>query len=94
LIVTCTSMHSRNRRFGIALGQGLGVKEAMDKIGMVVEGYRTTRVAYDLAQTQGVDMPITENLYQVLYQDKDPKEAVLELMTRKSKKEIEPIFYD
>lgn len=93
LIVTCTSMHSRNRRFGIALGQGKSVDEAMDEVGMVVEGYRTTRVARDLGLKEGVEMPITYKLYQVLYEGMDPNQAVLDLMTRKSKREIEDIFY-
>lgn len=93
LIVTCTSMHSRNRRCGILIGQGLSVEEASRQVGMVVEGVKTTKSAYDLAKKLSVDMPITNKLYGVLYEDKNPLEAVKILMTRDSKDEIEEVFF-
>ena len=67
LVLTCTDNQSRNRRFGIMLGQGKGVQEAQDSIGQVVEGYRNTKEVLALAQRHGVEMPITEQIYQVLY---------------------------
>ncbi|WP_102794681.1 NAD(P)H-dependent glycerol-3-phosphate dehydrogenase [Bowmanella denitrificans] len=85
LVLTCTDNQSRNRRFGLALGQGMSVQEAMDSIGQVVEGYRNTREVYLLAQRQGVEMPITEQIYQVLYEGKPPKEAALALLGREKK---------
>lgn len=94
LIVTCTSIHSRNRRAGILIGQGLSSEEASQKVGQVVEGIKTTKSAYDLASKYGVNMPITEKLYEVIYNNKDPREAVVELMTRGYKQEIEEIFFE
>jgi len=88
LIVTCTSMHSRNRRSGILIGQGITVDEAINKIGMVVEGIRACRAFYQLKEKLGVSMPITDVLYKVLFEGKDPKEAVYELMSRDKKDEI------
>lgn len=89
LIVTCTSMHSRNRRCGILIGQGVPVKEAMAQIGAVVEGYYATANGKALADKMGVEMPITEAAYSVLYEGKDPREVLTELMTRAKKHEIE-----
>ena len=89
LVVTCTSMHSRNRRFGILVGQGVPVQQALEQVGMVVEGYSCTKVAHDLAEKMGVEMPITSQTYQVLYEGKSPKDAVRDLMGRPKKKEIE-----
>ncbi|CCO09027.1 NAD(P)H-dependent glycerol-3-phosphate dehydrogenase [Desulforamulus hydrothermalis] len=89
LIVTCTSMHSRNRRCGIAIGQGKTLDEAVAGINMVVEGVRTTRVAWELAREQGVEMPITEQIYKVLFENLSPREAVLNLMGRGKKLEVE-----
>ncbi|MCL5935049.1 MAG: NAD(P)H-dependent glycerol-3-phosphate dehydrogenase [Bacillota bacterium] len=91
LIVTCTSMHSRNRRCGIAIGQGNSLEEAMAGINMVVEGVRTTRVAWELAKRQGVEMPITEQTYKVLFENLSPREALLNLMGRGKKLEVEEI---
>ncbi len=82
LIVTCTSMHSRNRRAGILIGQGVPVDEAMKQVGAVVEGYYAADAARMLAQQHGVEMPITEAAYQVLYCGHDPREAVNGLMLR------------
>ncbi|HDL7059280.1 TPA: NAD(P)H-dependent glycerol-3-phosphate dehydrogenase [Yersinia enterocolitica] len=87
LVLTCTDNQSRNRRFGIMLGQGLGVQEAQDKIGQVVEGYRNTKEVLALAQRNGVEMPITEQIYQVLYSHKNAREAALTLLGRTKKDE-------
>ncbi|ALU43117.1 NAD(P)H-dependent glycerol-3-phosphate dehydrogenase [Pseudoalteromonas rubra] len=87
LILTCTDNQSRNRRFGLALGQGKNVEEAMQSIGQVVEGYRNTKEVYLLAKRTGIEMPITEQIYQVLYQQKDVKEAAMALLGREQKSE-------
>lgn len=89
LIVTCTSMHSRNRRCGIAIGKGTPPQQAVKEVGMVVEGYYAAANAKALADKLGVEMPITAAAYQVLYEDKDPKTVVVELMTRDKKHESE-----
>ena len=89
LIVTCTSMHSRNRRAGILIGQGMAPEQAVREIGAVVEGYYAAATARALAQKTGVEMPISEAAYQVLYNGKDPKVAIIELMTRAKKHELE-----
>ena len=89
LIVTCTSMHSRNRRAGILIGQGKGVQEAMTEVGAVVEGYYAAQSAYELGKRQGVDMPITEAAYRVLYEGQSAKEAAQALLLRSSKSESE-----
>lgn len=88
LIVTCTSMHSRNRRAGILIGQGKSVKQALDEVNMVVEGVATTKPAYDLAAKLGVSMPITKEAYSILFESKDPRRAVVDLMTRDKKTEM------
>ncbi len=87
LIVTCTSMHSRNRRAGILIGQGKTVDEAINEVHMVVEGIVNCRAAYELSKKYEVDMPIVTEAYNVLYNQKDPKAAVLDLMVRNKKKE-------
>ncbi len=87
LIVTCTSVHSRNWRAGNMLGKGMKLQEVLDQMGMVVEGVRTTKAAYQLAKKYDVPMPITEQLYDVLFADKTPKEAVDILMGRLKKRE-------
>ncbi len=92
LIVTCTSMHSRNRRCGILIGEGMGPSEATKKVGMVVEGIYTTEAAYQLAQQVGVEMPITEQIYQVINEKIDAREAVKSLMGRQKKHETEDLF--
>ncbi len=89
LIVTCTSMHSRNRRAGILIGQGKDTQTAMKEVGAVVEGYYAAKSAYELGKQQGIDMPITEAAYKVLYEGADVKEAVKELLTRQRKAESE-----
>ena len=89
LIVTCTSMHSRNRRAGILIGQGKTVNEAMDQVGAVVEGYYAAKSAYDLGKNQGIDMPIVNAAYQVLYENADVKEIIQNLLLRRRKPESE-----
>lgn len=89
LIVTCTSMHSRNRRCGILIGQGTPPAEAVKQIGAVVEGYYAAANAKALAEKLGVEMPIASAAYEVLYHGKDPLAVLQELMTREKKHEIE-----
>lgn len=88
LVLTCTDNQSRNRRFGLALGQGKDVKEAEAGIGQVVEGYRNCAEVYLLSKRKGVEMPITEQLYQVLYQGKDAKDAAMALLGREQTTEV------
>lgn len=92
LIVTCTSMHSRNRRAGILIGQGVPVQEALAQIGAVVEGYYATAAGYHLAQKAQVSMPIVEAMYAMLYESTPAKDAVPLLMGREKKHEIEHIW--
>ena len=87
LIVTCTSMHSRNRRCGIMIGQGEKPSVAVEKVGMVVEGMFTAEAAYQLSQRVGVEMPITECIYQCINEKISAKEAVDLLMGRDKKNE-------
>lgn len=93
LIVTCTSMNSRNYRAGILIGQGTPVKEAIQKIGAVVEGYYAVDSARELAAQVGVELPITQAANDVLYRDRDPKEALLSLMRREKRHEIEETWF-
>ena len=87
LIVTCTSMHSRNRRCGILIGQGTPVEEAVKEIGAVVEGYYAAANARTLAQKAGVEMPIAQAAYEVLYEGRDVHGVVVDLMTRAKRSE-------
>lgn len=89
LIVTCTSKHSRNWRCGYAIGQGKNLDNILAEMGMVVEGVRTTKAAYQLALEKGVEMPITTELYQVLFENKSPRIAVDDLMARGKTHELE-----
>lgn len=88
LIVTCTSPHSRNRRAGFLIGKGKSTEEAIEEVGMVVEGIKACKAFYDLKEKLNVEMPITDVLYKILFQNKDPKYAVVDLMEREKKKEI------
>ena len=88
LIVTCTSMHSRNRRCGIMIGEGMDPKEATEKVGMVVEGMFTTEAAYDLSRREQVEMPITEQLYNVINGKTSAADAETLLMGREKKHEL------
>lgn len=87
LVLTCTDNQSRNRRFGLALGQGGDVNSAQEEIGQVVEGYRNTKEVFLLAERMGVEMPIVEQIYQVLYQGKDARMAAQDLLARDKKSE-------
>ncbi len=89
LIVTCTSMHSRNRRCGILIGQGHTLTESIESVGMVVEGAYTVKAAYALKSKYDLELPITTELYKVLYEDKSAREAVNYLMTRQRKHEMD-----
>lgn len=92
LVVTCTSRHSRNRRLGIALGQGKTLSEALGETRMVVEGVRTTQAAWQLAMEKNVEIPITGEIHQVLFAGKDPRVAVEALMRRVRVHEKEDII--
>jgi glycerol-3-phosphate dehydrogenase (NAD(P)+) len=87
LIVTCTSMHSRNRRCGIMIGEGVPPDEATKRVGMVVEGMYTTEAAYEMSVKYDVEMPITHQLYHVIKGDISGTDAVRNLMLRKKKHE-------
>lgn len=90
LIVTCTSMHSRNHRAGILIGEGKSTQEAIEAMnGAVVEGYYAAQSALSLSEKLGVEMPITKGAYAVLYEGKNIREAMEELMARDKKEELE-----
>jgi len=91
LIVTCTSVHSRNWRAGNMLGKGMKLEEVLESMGMVVEGVRTTKAAYQLSQKLQVKMPLTSALYHVLFDGVDPKDAVDELMNRSKTTELDDL---
>lgn len=87
LITTCISRHSRNRNYGEMLGKGLTAKQALSKMIMVVEGIRTTKSAYVLARKYKIEMPITEQVYRVLFKGKKARDVGKELMMRQAKPE-------
>lgn len=87
LIVTCTSSHSRNWRAGYQLGQDKDVETILEEMGMVVEGISTTKAAYELAKQHDIDMPITEAIYNVVYNHLNVKDVILNLMQREGKSE-------
>src|SRR5699024_6785556 len=89
LIVTSTSTHSRNWRAGNLLGKGKALEEILKEMGMVVEGVRTTKAAYQLSQKYHVEMPITEGLYDILFNNKEAKLVVEQLMNREKRKELD-----
>jgi len=89
LVLTCTGDLSRNRTVGLKLGQGKGLKEILDEMRMVAEGVKTTKSVYQLSQREQTDMPISKNVYEILYQGKPCLSAVQELMTRSLKDELE-----
>lgn len=91
LIVTCTSLHSRNRRAGVALGQGKPLETVLREVGMVVEGVRATRIAHFLGIKKNIPMPITEQAYKVLFENADPQIAVADLMLRGKRHELEEV---
>jgi len=88
LIVTCTSMHSRNRQAGILIGRGRSAREAVEAIGEVVEGYYAARSVRELADAFSLELPICDAVYRVLYDGADPREGVDRLMTRDRKEEV------
>ena len=92
LIVTCTSMHSRNRRAGILIGKGMSAEEAQNEVKMVVEGIRSCKAAKELADKVGVEVPIIEETYKVLFDGEAVKDAVSNLMGRMKKNETESDF--
>lgn len=94
LIVTCASVHSRNRRAGCLIGQGMSTQEAMDEVKMVVEGVYSAKAAAKLAREYGVSMPIVEEVNAVLFEGKSPAEAVNELMTRESRSENHTLTWE
>lgn len=87
LIVTCTSNHSRNKKAGSFFAQGLNIKQVEEKVAMAVEGISTTKAAYDLAKIHSVSMPITSTIYDVMYNGKDIKNSIKQLMMRDKKSE-------
>lgn len=87
LATTCISSHSRNRHFGEQIGKGKVLKDILKETEMVVEGVTTAQSAYDLGKKYKIEMPITEEIYKVIYEGKDPKKAVYDLMTRPPKVE-------
>ena len=92
LIVTCTSLHSRNRRCGMLIGQGVRPDDAIQEIGMVVEGVFAAGAAYEISKEMKVELPITEQIYYVLREEITAKDAVIKLMGRGKKHEEEEIL--
>jgi glycerol-3-phosphate dehydrogenase (NAD(P)+) len=88
LLLTCTGDLSRNRTVGYKLGQGMKLRDILAEMKMVAEGVKTAKAAYELSVKYGVRMPITEQVYKLLYEDKDPGRVVRDLMTRDLKSEI------
>lgn len=94
LIVTCASVHSRNRRAGVLIGQGKTMQEAMDEVQMVVEGVYSAKAAMKLAEKHGVSMPIIEQVNQVLFENKSAADAVKELMLREGRAELSSLTWE
>lgn len=94
LIVTCASMHSRNRRAGILMGKGYSMQQAMEEVKMVVEGVYSAKAAMGLARKYGVDLPIIEQVNAALFENKPVKDAVYELMTRDRKAENDELAWE
>ena len=93
LIVTCASVHSRNRKAGYLIGQGRTMQEAMDEVQMVVEGVYSAKAAVKLGQKYGVSLPIIDKVSEVLFEGKDPREAVNELMLRDGRPEHQALHW-
>ena len=87
LVVTCMSEYSRNRHLGQRIGEGMTLEEVLDEMSMVAEGVRTTQSIHDLAQRHDIEMPITEAVHAILFEDRRPRQMVDELMTRSAKRE-------
>lgn len=92
LIVTCCSVHSRNHRAGVLIGEGISSKEAVERIGMV-EGYNAAKAAYNIAVSKNIDMPIITEVYKVLYEGKEVRIAINDLMKRPKRHEYEDIWF-
>lgn len=88
LIVTCGSLHSRNRKAGYLIGKGSTIKEAIDEVGMVVEGIKACEAFYQLKKRMGVEMPIIDVVYKVLFEGLDPNNGVMQLLSRDKKSEM------
>ncbi len=93
LIVTCASVHSRNRKAGYLIGQGRSMQEAMDEVQMVVEGVYSAKAAVKLGKKYGVSLPIIDKVSEVLFEGKDPREAVNELMLRDGRPEHQALHW-
>ncbi|MFP4037566.1 MAG: NAD(P)H-dependent glycerol-3-phosphate dehydrogenase, partial [Desulfobacteraceae bacterium] len=89
LVLTCTGELSRNRTVGLKIGQGMCLEEIQSGMNMVAEGVRTALSAHELGKREGVDLPITDQVYEILYRGKEPRDALRELMTRELKMELE-----
>ena len=94
LIVTCASIHSRNRKAGYLMGKGYTMKEAMDEVKMVVEGVYSAKAAKELAEKYEVEMPIVDEVNKILFEDKPAADAVIDLMLRDKKVEISSLPWD
>ena len=92
LIVTCTSTHSRNRRAGILIGRGYSLEEVKNEINMVVEGINATKIAYELSRKLNIDMPIVNEMYKVIFENGEIKNAIANLMSRDKKHENEELI--
>ncbi|WP_047985318.1 NAD(P)H-dependent glycerol-3-phosphate dehydrogenase [Ornithinibacillus californiensis] len=91
LIVTCTSVHSRNWRAGNLLGKGKNLQDVLEQMGMVVEGVRTAEAAYQFAKNENIEMPITYGIYEIIHNHKKPKEVVEQLMNRDKREEMDDL---
>ena len=94
LIVTCASVHSRNRKAGYLMGKGYTMKQAMDEVKMVVEGVYSAKAAKELAEKYEVEMPIVDEVNKILFEDKSAADAVIDLMLRDKKVEISSLPWD
>lgn len=94
LIVTCTSRHSRNRRAGVLIGQGKTVEEALHEVGAAVEGYFTARAVFSLAAQTAVEMPICTEAYRILFEGRDTRKVISDMMNRDKRSESENSFMD
>lgn len=94
LIVTCASVHSRNRKAGYLIGQGRTMQQAMDEVQMIVEGVYSAKAGLTLSKKFGIETPIIQAVNQVLFENKNPKKAVDELMQRMKKDELAPDLWE
>lgn len=93
LIVTCASVHSRNRKAGYLMGQGMNYHEAMNEVKMVVEGVYSAKAAMELSKKYNVEMPIVENVNKILFEDYSAKDALHDLLTRERKREAQTLSW-